>query len=67
MTPRHPLDGNAIAADQHYDQPHPSDHDFCDQCGATFREPNADDRTVEQHRVMFVLCESCGDNMEDER
>lgn len=67
----HPLDGNAIAADQHHGQDRASDHDFCDRCGAPFSDdPSRIDPSkcaVNQHRTMFMLCEDCGDEMEDER
>jgi len=32
-TMRHPLDGNAIAADAHYDQPDEIGHEDGDMCG----------------------------------
>lgn len=71
MTARHSLDGNSITADRHYGQDRASDHDFCDQCGAPFSaDPHRIDPNtcaVNQHRTLFMLCESCGDEMEDER
>lgn len=72
MTDRHPLDGNAIAADAHYED-RPEHHDFCDRCGCLFEaDPNDEDAPAcPQHPVMFMYCEDCGDDMqaemEDER
>ncbi len=70
MTARHPLDGNAIAADAHYGQGRAEDHDFCDRCGAPFSDDPAriDPNTcaVTQHPTLFMLCTDCGDDMEDD-
>ena len=73
MTDRHPLDGNAIAADRHYGQDRPSDFDFCDRCGVRFTANTTafDPETKQQHHILFMYCEDCGDElqaeMEDER
>lgn len=67
MTPRHPLDGNAIAADRHYDQPAPTDHDCCDQCGAPFGDPDDDPDCVVQDAVAFMWCETCAEAHGDEK
>lgn len=67
MPNRHPLDGNAIAADRHYEQDRPSDYDFCDRCGRPFGGDEDDQFDfVRQHPRLFMLCEVCGDEMEDE-
>lgn len=63
---RHPLDGNAIAADQHYGQVRPSDYDFCDRCGTHFTSEDPDEETRPQHPVLFMYCEDCGDDLQDE-
>lgn len=67
MTPRHPLDGNAIAADRHYGQDRAEDFDFCEDCGLPFQRDFAreDFVTVPQHPVMFMLCEDCAEAMGD--
>ena len=67
MTARHPLDGNAIAADAHYGQDRASDYDFCDRCGRpTNGDPDLDGNVWRQHPTLFMFCEDCGDEMEDE-
>lgn len=66
MTRHHPLDGNMIAADAHYERPHPDDHDFCDRCGRPFHTPDVDGVQWDQHPVLFMLCTDCGDLMEGE-
>lgn len=63
---RHRLDGNAIAADRHYGQDRASDFDFCDRCGRPFNTPDFDGNTWSQHPTLFMFCEDCGDEMEDE-
>lgn len=63
----HPLDGNAIAADQHHGQDRASDFDFCDRCGANFTAQDEHDHPATQHCTMFMFCTDCGDEMEDER
>ena len=60
----HPLDANAIAADLHYGQDRPEDFDCCDSCGSPFSDGD-DYEAARQHKALFMLCEDCGDEMED--
>lgn len=64
MIARHPLDGNAIAADLHFNQPRCEDFDACICCGADF---GADDQWDAQHPDQVGLCLCCGDGWEDEQ
>ena len=53
MSERHPLDGNAIAADRHYGEAPPEN---CSICG----EP------LEATHARFVdLCQECGEDQEE--
>jgi hypothetical protein len=64
---RHPLDGDAIAADRHYGQDRAEDRDCCALCDCPFGDPDEDPECVIQHPVMFAWCEWCAEAMEDER
>lgn len=62
----HPLDGNAIAADAHYDRPDPCGTEDGDTCNRWF-EPDEDAPTAWQCKgVMiktdgeFIACDTCG-------
>lgn len=61
MTRHHPLDGNMIAADAHYER---DDYvsDTCDMCGAMLdgEEATRDDDATE-------LCSMCADFLRDEQ
>lgn len=59
----HPLDGNMIAADTHYNQPDRQDFDSCASCLRPFAETSAelDDDTVMQSDTHWHLCISCED------
>lgn len=61
MTDRHPLDGNAIAADEHYDRSHPEDFDYCAECLRIFEEDPDHDCERRQHPRQWAMCEECGD------
>lgn len=59
-------DANMRAADAHYGADRPSDFDFCDRCGRPFNEPDLDGCTWDQHPRLFMFCEDCGDEMEND-
>ncbi len=40
--------------------------DFCDRCGRPFNLPDIDGVQWSQHPRLFMFCEGCGDEMEDE-
>ena len=64
---RHPLDGDAIAADRHYGQDGPEDYEFCERCGCPFEDPDMDGARWLQHPTMFMFCTDCADEAEDEQ
>lgn len=66
MTRWHPLDGNMIAADSHYEQSRPSDFDECGMCGVSFVLPDVDGFQHRQDHDIYFLCESCADEMKEE-
>lgn len=63
MTQWHPLDGNMIAADAHYEQ---SNQDECDMCGVSFVLTDIDGFQYQQDSDIYFLCESCADEMKEE-
>lgn len=66
MSRHHPLDGNMIAADAHYEQSSPDDFDGCDMCGVSFVMPDINGFQHRQDHDMYFLCESCADEMKEE-
>lgn len=59
----HPLDGNAIAADEHYSQTAPTE---CSTCGAPFDIPDVNGVLHIPHRGFSDLCSMCGDEAEEQ-
>ena len=62
---RHPLDGNALAADAHYDRQDKSDLFFCAYCHRPFRDGPDDEPEngglSDQSGTRWNLCADCED------
>lgn len=63
---RHPLDGNMIAADAHYDQEWRSYGEECQRCYRSYDMPDIRGVWIEPHRLYDDLCEECGDEVDGE-
>ncbi|WCR17539.1 hypothetical protein [Paracoccus alcaliphilus] len=55
-----------IAADAHYGQDRPEDHDYCASCNRPFRQPDLLGFIARQDDTDFSLCDVCAYAQDDE-